>query len=549
MKTGSKNSVLFTFLSITLFYLFIRWLIFSGFNGTDDLHYAMLASRMLDRHYSPFVPNDIFAGRIFLICYQALIYKIGGINIISTQAGTLLVTIFSCYLVVFRLLKYNQPMPVLLASSLFYFNPVLTYSTVGIMPDSNIMFIGIIIVMILKYIISEKKAVHNRMYSVLTGTIIGLSLLLKETAIIFVPFSCLLLLIYRPGKYVSLICFLLAGFSAIVLTEGMYYYHFTGNAFFKISQIEKSDFKYSSGYVIEKIVLLKRLTYLPWQTFLVEGFYPVLLATAICIIQWINRGSKFIKSNFYIVVFLLLLSLGLYFPFSFHQYFPLRAEGRYVLFLLPWAVMISSEYICSYISDIRDKYILFWVSLSMIAGCMLSTGNKWQWMIFLLITVFFLFVNRFKKHLPFVMAVLCTIFWLSLLEPVYLRKPRWFTEMRQMSKDLPEGCFYFPDQDNMMHWKLLHRFDNQKNTFFNLARDPDPFTKYYIQKMSGNPFKPGWFIVNSAYTVRSEKFFYTMDSLKNTRAFNKIKQSPHLEAYFIENQEKLNLIQTIVSTD
>ena len=239
----------------------------------------------------------------------------------------------------------------------------------------------------------------------------------------------------------------------------MYYYRFTGNAFFKISQIENSYFEYSSGYVIEKIVLLKRLTYLPWQTFLVEGFYPVLLATAICIIQWINRGSKFIKSNFYAVVFLLLLSLGLYFPFSFHQYFPLRAESRYVLFLLPWAVIICSEYICSYISDIRERYTLFWVSLPMVSGCMLSAGNKWQWMIFMLLTVFFLFVNRFKKHLPFVAAALCTIFCLSILEPIYLRTPRWFAEMRQMSRDLPEGCFYFPDQDNMMHWKLLHRFE------------------------------------------------------------------------------------------
>ena len=55
--------------------------------------------------------------------------------------------------------------------------------------------------------------------------------------------------------------------------------------------------------------------------------------------------------------------------------------------------------------------------------------------------------------------------------------------------------------------------------------------------------------MNSAYTVRSEKFFYAMDSLKNIRTFNKIKQSPHLEAYFIENQEKLNLIQTIVLKD
>jgi hypothetical protein len=176
----------------------------------------------------------------------------------------------------------------------------------------------------------------------------------------------------------------------------------------------------------------------------------------------------------------------------------------------------------------------------MLAGCMLSTGNKWQWMIYLLVTVFFLFLNRLKKHLPLAIAILCSIFWLSLLETIYLKKPHWFREMQQMSKDLPAGCFYFPDQDNMMHWKLLSRFDNKRNTFFNLEKDPYPIANYYSQKLACYPFKPGWFIVNNSYTIRSEKFFNT---------FNKIKQLPHIEAYFIENPEKLNLIHSIVEMD
>jgi hypothetical protein len=108
MKTDGKNSVLFTFLSITLFYLFTRWLLFQGFNGTDDLHYAFLASRIINGTFNPFIHNDIFSGRILLVAIQALIYKVAGINIISTQAGTILATILTCYLVLFSVLSAHD---------------------------------------------------------------------------------------------------------------------------------------------------------------------------------------------------------------------------------------------------------------------------------------------------------------------------------------------------------------------------------------------------------------------------------------------------------
>jgi hypothetical protein len=75
----------------------------------------MLAVNMLHSNYNPFAVNDIFAGRILLIGSQALIYFAGGINIYTTQLGTLIITVFCCYLTVFKLIKNCDSNAVIIA--------------------------------------------------------------------------------------------------------------------------------------------------------------------------------------------------------------------------------------------------------------------------------------------------------------------------------------------------------------------------------------------------------------------------------------------------
>jgi hypothetical protein len=86
-RSFTKYKSQYIFVTITFIYVLSRVITFKGFNGTDDLHYAMLAVNMLHGNYNPFAVNDIFAGRILLIGSQALIYFAGGINIYTTQLG------------------------------------------------------------------------------------------------------------------------------------------------------------------------------------------------------------------------------------------------------------------------------------------------------------------------------------------------------------------------------------------------------------------------------------------------------------------------------
>ena len=95
---------------------------FFGFNGSDDLHYAMLAANTLKGTYTPFAPMDIFSGRILLIAWQALIYYTGGIGVFTTQAGTIVTAVVCCYLTIFKLGKLAAWQPVIAGTALFYFN-------------------------------------------------------------------------------------------------------------------------------------------------------------------------------------------------------------------------------------------------------------------------------------------------------------------------------------------------------------------------------------------------------------------------------------------
>ena len=185
LNTATQN--IFIFISVTFVYLFLMWVNFKGFNGTDDLHYSMLASNLLKNQYDPFNANDIFSGRLLLIYTQALIYYIGGINIFTTQIGCIFITILCNYLTIFKLGKISKGYQVLLASALFYFNPVLEEATIGVMPDAYVMLMSIFILLLWQKIDIVRTNKTKTLLAVSIGSIGFLSLLFKENSLVFIP--------------------------------------------------------------------------------------------------------------------------------------------------------------------------------------------------------------------------------------------------------------------------------------------------------------------------------------------------------------------------
>ena len=529
----------YLFALITLFYLSTRWFIFLGFNGSDDLHYAMLSSRMLTGTFDPFVPNDIDCGRILLLGFQAIIYRLAGIGILTTQIGTIVATVLSCYLTVFKMLKPKNYLLLLLACSFFYFSPVLSGATLGILPDAYIMLLGIYFISETKNLLSEKSDDRPMQRSLRLGILIGLSLMIKEIAFLFLFFSIIQILVHRANRSFAKIAMLMLGFLVVVSAVGVYYYLHTGNFFFKVVQINNSDYRNALDPVIGLKDIFIRLTYGPWRVFIVQGFYPMVIASFILALQFITKGWLHVKNNYYLFSFLLLLLLTLYFPFSLQKFKPLVIDSRHFLFLLPMAVVICTEYIYSYFLQAPKSKMLFLLLLFILTVCIFSTQNKWQWMIYGLISILFFIGPQARNYLHVTVFILCSALWLSLLEPVFFKGYPWFKEMQLMSRNISGNCFYFTENDNMMHWELLNKFDTIGNSFYGIEKNPFFMFSPYYSRLNAASFKPGWLIVNNFYSQPSARFQNTLNTLKKTNAFGKRLTYKHIEALYIGDSTTL----------
>ena len=87
MAHRHQSCIVFLFISIVL--LLTKYATFSTYNGADDLHYAMLSSKAITHGYKPLLPYDGYAGRVIPILWQALWFKIFGINDLSIQLPSL----------------------------------------------------------------------------------------------------------------------------------------------------------------------------------------------------------------------------------------------------------------------------------------------------------------------------------------------------------------------------------------------------------------------------------------------------------------------------
>ncbi|RYZ38757.1 MAG: hypothetical protein EOP49_30760, partial [Sphingobacteriales bacterium] len=376
------------FIGVTLFFLLSRYLVFYGFNGADDLHYGMLAARMLQGAYNPFEVNDIFSGRVLLISLQAMIYKLGGISVFTTALGSITAAIVACWLTIFKLLDTRNPVSVLLATSLFYGNPAVSHATTGILPDAYILLIGTIILVILKKdfaqipspatipLAEQRPPGAWQPNAFIVGLLIAASLLIKEVIIVFLPFVILFVFTIRAKKALAYSLNMIAAFSLVIAVFALIYFLFTGDPFFRITQIRNGTYANACNFDLRPARdLWIRLTYGIWQYFILSGFYPVVLAVAggiaICIQ---SAGTKIKHSSeperpqavyhkYMWMSFAIMLLLAIYFPFSLNGYQPLCADSRQFLFIVPFAVI---AFINFYESTFRTRR-----NLLVVACCLL----------------------------------------------------------------------------------------------------------------------------------------------------------------------------------
>jgi hypothetical protein len=548
--SSSKYGGIVCFSIVTAVYFFSTWLTFKGFNGTDDLHYALLSSDLLKGKYNPFESNDIFSGRILLIAWQAFIYLILGITTFSTQVGTLLVTVVCCYLTIFKLARFKNSNSILLGCSLFYFNPVLAEASLGVLPDVYIMLAAIIVFLLWQKIL----VTHHRKTIILQSILIGLTvfaaMFFKENAFIFIPFLIFISLFTGKKKNIAAATISIATFFVCVLFSGWMYYSYTGDFFFRVHQVIHSNYpnvcSYATFSTKEKIA---RLTYGVWLQFIIESFYPVILAAILIVLRFLIDRSFTLKKDNTILAFIILFVLGLYFPFSLNGgYQPLCERPRHFIFLLPLGALICVNFFNETRKNQRVMWLFIAASSIILLACLLNSGQKWYWMIYGLLLFYFLI----QKYPPFSFIyrarylLFALILWLYMPYRLFFFSSNWFQNMRSVSTELKGNYFYFPDHDNMMHWKLLHGFDNKIHSI-SLEKNPFKIFKPYYENFDTTDFNPGWFIVNGAYMQNGNAFLEKINSLGNENFFTSKMCNGDICAYFIDTPAKLSFIKKVVA--
>jgi len=548
LKIVFKKQNELAFFSVTLIFIASRFVLFNGFHGTDDLHYAMLAAKMTKAAYTPFQPNDIFSGRILLIAWQAFIYKIGGISVFTTTAGNIAAIILSCRLTIYRILPLRHPGATLLTCCLFYFNAKLAADITGISPDPYVLLIGVCITILLKNNLTatlpQKKSITN---AILIGVLIAVSVLIKETILVFLPFSIAALCIYRGKRGLLNSFYLLFSFIALVGLFVYGYYYFTGDPFFKATQIENSNYPNACNFAFMPAKeLMIRLSYGVWQSFIVYGFYPCLLGLIALIVQFRRQKSLSPSRAQDIVLFCLLLVISIYFPFSLHGYQPLCAVPRQFMFLVPLAAAVFTPLLIDARCMEKNKQQLAILSFILLVVCISSTLNKWQWMIYSIFFIYFLLQYRWQLPAKFHFIFFSIVLFASNFEGLFFNNARWFADMKQLNRDIHSNYYYFADQENMAHWNLLTRFDTTIHNY-NMEAHPYKVFQVYYQLPDTINFHPGWFIVNSVFTDRPRSFVGRMDSLQQTGFFSACKAVGNMRAFSLDNEKQFSYLKAIIA--
>ncbi len=460
LNITAKKQVRIVFIISTLIFIVTRFILFTGFNGSDDLHYGMLAARMIKGKYNPFEPGDIFSGRILLIAWQALLYKAGGISVFTTCIGTIIAVIVSCFLTVYKLLPVKGAAVTLLACSLFYFNPALTESITGILPDAYIMLAGITLLLLVKQGVSGNLSLKKSVViNTSMGVLIAVSLFIKETLLVFLPFSILVQCIYARRNKIAGISSMLLSFGLMIILFGTIYYYCTGNAFLKFVQIRNSEYPNPCNFnnlSLKEIVA--RLTYGIVPDFIISGFYPLVFAIVILVTRFFQWRRFDVERDFEITCLILLLVISNYFPFSLHGYQPLCSSSRQFLFIMPLAVAVIVIFLERDIKKGNTTFLLLVLSLLVLITGITNTRDKWQWMIYAMLLIYFSAQFVLQQHSKMVnYLIFSAILFTSIFERIFFPKPGWFKEMQVLNKTLKTEYYYFANNDNLMHWKLLHR--------------------------------------------------------------------------------------------
>jgi len=349
-----KNKRLTSY-SILLLYILViavhHFFGYSGHFGFDDLHYANLASDLINGNINF---EDHFTYRFPVILFTSLVYFVFGISDLSSSLPALLITI-AILIIVFNILRDQGNKTLIIGLSLTTFSNWFLFYSDKLMPD---IYVALSVVLALA-IINRYKFKGDKSKPSLYGFLLAFSLLFgfmsKGTIVLILP---LLLYLFisdiiqrRDMKFWTYS--LLSGLALLAIYL-LIIWLLTGSIMKRFDVIADNSYLNRCSYDQQSLkILLRRIFF---------GFFGLSiyqsLATGFIFIFAIlfkRNGLKALRiddsfSFFMVSAFILFLSSS-FMTISYNSYAPMCLDPRHYLFLVPVVAIPASKIIVDFIES------------------------------------------------------------------------------------------------------------------------------------------------------------------------------------------------------
>lgn len=332
-KGISKDYRLLLFL-IVVSGLILRLLFFSGMGVSDDLSYSRYAYN-IDKGIEPNSTLTL-ATRLGIIYPTALAYSLFGLNDFSSVLFVLLTSIGNIILIFyFGKLLFNERIG-LMAAFLMAIFPLEVINATKLLtdvPSAFFMALGAYV-----FLYAEKRAKSN-LYYLISGILIGIGYLIRESALLIVLFFVIYIIYKRRIKKEYF--FVPIGLIVIFGIELLLLYKLTGNPFYRFTTVQ--DFLLNAYIKLDYFGRLKfpqGLLHYPYVilTDAVISYFYIFIFIAIMYLFIAKRKESYVLL-FWFIPLLLYLSFG---SASLFKYLPFKADSRYLsVITLPGILLLS----------------------------------------------------------------------------------------------------------------------------------------------------------------------------------------------------------------
>jgi hypothetical protein len=375
----SVNSILLIYILIAVLYHLFGY---TGHFGFDDIHYAELASGLLNGDLDF---GDHYAYRFPVLLLTALSYLIFGISDFASSLPALAVTI-SILIIVFNILREHGLQVILTGLSLTTFSNWFLFYSDKLMPD---MYVALSVIWALA-VIHRYKYTSNRSHTALHAILFALALLFgfmsKGSIVLMLPLLLFLLvkdmIQKRDLKFWGYS--LVSGLSLLAIYLFTIWL-FTGNVMGRFDAIASNSYLNQCSYDQQSLrILLKRI----FAGFFGLSIYQSLATGFIFVfaVLFQKQGLRFFRLNdsfsFFLVSAIILFLSSSFMSISFSSYSPMCLDPRHYLFLIPVASIPAARIIAGFLESRRYGLQVI-IALLIITVISFFLQGKTFWLLYL----------------------------------------------------------------------------------------------------------------------------------------------------------------------